>query len=189
MNIYDPYPQEVECGGWVYRLNLAYDRVLRAIDAQEIDELTDEDRLALQCELLLADGEKVPDSAEEQAALVAAVFSLFPKKKKTAHSERVLDLHQDAAMIRSAFFRMGIDLTRQKIHFFQFLELLADIPQDTALARVIDIRQRPLPKPTKYNGEEIARLQKAKADVALEISDEERRDQFMNSLKRLNLWG
>ena len=84
MNIYDPYPQEVECGGWVYRLNLAYDRVLRAIDAQEIDELTDEDRLALQCELLLADGEKVPDSAEEQAALVAAVFSLFPKKKKTA---------------------------------------------------------------------------------------------------------
>jgi hypothetical protein len=86
-------------------------------------------------------------------------------------------------MIRTAFFRIGIDLLKDKIHFSQFMELLSDLPRDTALMRVVDIRQRPLPKPNKHNGEQIAALREAKAKVAIKYSEEETRRRFADSLK------
>jgi hypothetical protein len=49
--------------------------------------------------------------------------------------------------------------------------------------RTIDIRQRPIPKPTKHNAEQIAALQKAKARVAIRMSEDERRARFAESLK------
>jgi hypothetical protein len=50
--------------------------------------------------------------------------------------------------------------------------------------RTIDIRQRPIPKPTKHNAEQIAALQKAKARVAIRMSEEERRSSFAEKLKQ-----
>lgn len=185
MNIYDPYPDRVEADGKEYKLNLAYDRVLMVIDAQDDPTLTDEDRIELQARLLLADARQCPKTTAAQAQLVAAVFALFPRSEKT--TERYIDFHQDAAMIRSAFFRIGVDLTREHPHFLQFLELLADLPSDTALMRTVEIRQRPIPKPTKHNGEQIAALQEAKARVALKVSDEERRARFAASLKQSSI--
>ena len=77
----------------------------------------------------------------------------------------------------------GIDLTRDPLHICQFLELLADLPQDTALMRTIDIRRRPIPKLTKDNAEQVAELQRLKAKVAIRYSEDERRQQFAQSLK------
>lgn len=181
MNIYDPYPTEVEYDGRSYRLNLAYDRVLMALDAQDDSQMTTEDRLEAQCVLLLAQGKDLPKTAEARAGLLKAIFDMFPDGD--SNGEKHIDFHQDAAMIRSAFFRIGVDLLKDKIHIFQFLELLADLPSDTALMRTVDIRQRPIPKPTKNNAEQIAQLQKAKARVAIRMSEEERRERFAESLK------
>ena len=119
MNIYDQYPDSVEVDGRVYYIDLSYDRVLRVIDAQDDAALTDADRIDYQARLLIADGSRVPRGVEEQARFLRAVFELFPKPEHTS-TERYIDFHQDAAMIRSGFFRIGIDLTKQKIHFFQF---------------------------------------------------------------------
>lgn len=184
MNIYDPYPDTIETeSGRVYRVNLAYDRVLKCLDTDANEPgLTRADRLAVKCAWLLDESERLPDDPEEQVQIVNAVFDLFPKGESSG--ERFLDFHQDAAKIRSAFFRIGVDLTKQKIHFFQFLELLADLPKDTALMRTIEIRQRPIPQATKDNAEQIAALLKAKERVALKISEEERRAHFMESLKK-----
>jgi hypothetical protein len=184
MNIYDPYPDRIETqSGHVYRVNLAYDRVLKCLDTDENEPgLTIGDRLIVKCAWLLDEKERIPDDPAEQAQIVNAVFDLLPKGENTG--ERYLDFHQDAAMIRSAFFRIGVDLTKQKIHFFQFLELLADLPKDTALMRTIEIRQRPIPNATKDNAEQIAALLKAKERVALKVSEEERRHHFMESLKK-----
>lgn len=90
-------------------------------------------------------------------------------------------------MIRTAFFRIGVDLLKEKIHFFQFLELLSDLPSDTALMRTVEIRQKPIPKPTKDNAEQIAALQRAKAKVAIKMSEDERRKRFIESLKNSNV--
>lgn len=181
-SIYDPYPDRVEVDGNEYLLDLAYDNVLKAIDIYGDDNLTRSDRVEVMCAFLLAYPDKdTPATHEGRVRLLNAIFDLFPKSEET--HEKTIDFHQDAAMIRSAFFRIGIDLLIDRIHFFQFLELLADLPKDTALMRTIDIRTRPVPKPTKDNREQIAELMRLKAKVAIKMSDDDRRKQFMESLK------
>lgn len=188
MNIYDPYPEEINHHGKTIRLNLSYDRVLRAIDAQSDALLLPADRIRLQCEMLLRRPKDAPKSTKEQAELLREIFDLFPKEeKRTENPERHIDLHQDAGMIRSAFFRIGIDLQRDHIHFFRFLELLKDLPADTALMRTIEIRMKPVPKPDGHNQEQIAALMKAKAAVAIKMSEEEQRERFAQSLKNSSL--
>lgn len=182
MNIYDAYPEEIKIDGKPYALNMSFDRVLRVFDVQDMEELTAADKLEVQCALLLSDNEPLPRSRDIQAKIVKAAMDLLPKPEKKSN-ERYLDFHQDAAMIRSAFFRIGIDLTRDRPHILQFLELLADLPSDTALMRTVEIRAKPIPKATKHNAEQIARLQEAKARVAIKVSEEERRQRFADSLK------
>lgn len=182
MNIYDEYPSSVEVDGKSYSLNLAFDRVLRVIDIGEREDLTRADKLAAQCAWLLDESEALPPDAKTQSAIISAAFDLFPKSENPT-GERYIDFKQDAAMIRSAFFRLGIDLQRDHIHIFRFLELIADLPSDTALMRTVEIRQKPLPKPNKHNAEQIAALRKAKDRCAIKYSEEERRDRFMQSLK------
>lgn len=182
MNVYDPFPDYVELDGRGYWLNMAFDRVLRALDVQDMPELMPADKIELQAKLLLRDENDCPASTQDQARLVAAALDLLPKSEHESR-ERYIDLHQDAAMIRSAFFRIGVDLARDHIHIQQFLELLADLPRDTALMRTVEIRAKPIPKPTKHNAEEIAALQAAKARVAIRISEEERMARFAESLR------
>ena len=188
MNIYDPYPEEVELDGKIYPLNLSYDRVLMMLDIQDDKSLTTADKLETQCVLILENGYKdLPRTIDGRQRLLKAVLDLFPKKGDGKAKEKYIDFHQDAAMIRTAFFRIGVDLLKDKIHIFQFLELLADLPSDTALMRTVEIRQRPIPKPTKHNGEQIAALQKAKERVAIKMSEEERRELFAQSLKKASI--
>ena len=187
MNIYDKYPEQVEANGQIYELDLVYDHVLRAIDAEDMHELTAQDRLELQCAFLLKNRRDVPKTTEERAALLKAVFDLFRSNgDEKPPAERYIDFHQDAALIRSAFFRMGVDLQRDRIHFCRFMELLADIPTDTALYRIMEIRQRPIPEPTKHNAKQIAELQKAKARVAIKYSEEDRKRMFAENLKTIS---
>ena len=184
MNIYDAYPDKVSVDGKTYKLNLAYDRVLMALDLQEDNALTPADRLETQCALLV-DGYKLGSkSAEEQQRILCAIFDLFPKPDPEEKAgERFIDFHQDAKIIRSAFFRIGVDLLKDKIHFLQFLELLADLPKDTALMRVVDIRAKPIPAPTEHNREYIKALTEAKARVAIRYSEQEAQERFMQALK------
>lgn len=184
MNVFDPYPTEVELHGRTYALNLAYDRVLQVMDIQQDPSLTDEDKQEVQCALL---ADPVPADPRRRAELLAAIFELFPRDEDAEPGERLIDFHQDAAMIRSAFFRIGVDLTKQKIHYMQFLELLCDLPSDTALMRTIELRQKPVPAVTPQNREYVAQLQKAKARVAIKMSDEERTAAFAAALKKSSL--
>ena len=186
MNVYDKYPDKVQVDGKTYDLDLAWCNVLRAIDAEDDSELLAVDRLGLQCALLLRRGHRdVPETPAARVALLTAIFSLFKRDDEEKTTERYIDFHQDAALIRSAFFRMGVDLQTDRMHFCRFMELLADIPTDTALYRVMEIRQRPLPQPTKNNARQIAELQKAKARVAIRYSEEDRRRMFAEGLKNI----
>lgn len=183
MKLYEQFPDRVTLpNGHEYRLDLDFKTVLRALDLQTEEGWTALEKEELQCRLLLADPQDCPDGVLERAQLLDAIYDLFPKPEQEGQ-ERYLDFQQDAGKIRSGFFRLGIDLTTARMHFFQFLELLADLPEDSALMRTVEIRQRPLPKPNKTNAEQIAALQKAKARVALKISDEERRRTFARALK------
>ena len=186
IKLYEDYPNEIELDGKTVRLDLAYDRVLRALDLQDETALTPEDRLELQCALLLAEGEKVPQDMQRQAELLIAIFELFPKNERESR-ERFLDFTQDAGMIRSAFYRIGVDLIKDRPHFLKFLELLADLPSDTALMRTVQIRQMPLPQLTDKNKDQYLRIVEAKQRCAIKLSEEERRGKFARALKNSSM--
>lgn len=183
MNIYDKYPEAVTVDGEAYDLHTGYDRWLMALDAQDDTVLMPDDRTALQCRLLC---KNPPRGLDKQARVVEAAFSILPTPEPSG-GPRVIDMHQDAAMIRSAFFRIGIDLTVQKIHILQFLELLADLPSDTALMRTVELRMQPIPKATPHNGDYIAALMAAKARVAIKVPQEEQQALFARQLKQSTL--
>lgn len=179
-NIFDPYPDNVTVNGKTYAIDLSFDNVLLAVDAAADPLLTQEDKVDAQAQLLIVNP---PKNLQAAAEVLTAIFALFPKSKEQS-SRRYMDFHQDAALIRSGFMRAyKMDLTRERPHFFQFMELLADLPRDTAFVRTVELRQRPLPEPNGKNAKEIAALQAAKRKVALEFSAEERERMFADSLK------
>lgn len=181
--LWEDYPEAIELDGETYALRLDFRSVLRALELTEDENWTARERAELQLGLLLEDPAQVPEGFAERLRLLGAIFSIFPRQTADEQREKHMDFVQDAGLIRSAFFRMGVDLTRENIHFFKFLELLGDVPEDTALARTIQIRAKPIPAANGHNQEEIAALLKAKQRVALEITEEERRRHFAASLK------
>ena len=89
-------------------------------------------------------------------------------------------------MIRAAFRQAyGIDLYRDRLHWIEFTELLNALPDDTRYTYVVGIRARPMPPATKWNAEERTWLMKAKADVALFASEEEREANYQRDVANI----
>ena len=65
------------------------------------------------------------------------------------------------------------------------MELLNAIPEGSRYSEVIGIRVRPMPAPTKYNADEREWLSKAKAQVALHMSDEEQRTKYQKDVANI----
>lgn len=185
MTVYEPYPDRVTVNGREILLDLSYDRVLMAFDILGMYELTTLDRFETVCRILIRSPEDIPQDLSGMAIVLSEILKLFPSNAEQA--DKTIDFHQDAALIRSAFFRIGIDLTKEKINIFQFLELLGDLPKDTALMRVIDIRTRPIPKVTEENRDQVAELQRLKQKFAIRLSDEERLRNFAKSLRKSSI--
>jgi len=66
--------------------------------------------------------------------------------------EKNFDFFVDAGLIYSSFMQAyNIDLRSETLHWWLFVQLLEDLPDDAALKKVIHIRQE---KPKKENGRE-----------------------------------
>lgn len=189
MSLCSPYPDRVQVDGKTYELDLSLRNVLNAMEVPQTEGITPEDAVQVQCAWLFQDPKRVPTDPALCARILEAVYALFPKPKEE-HQEKYIDFEQDAALIRSGFMRLGIDLTREDIHFLQFLELLADLPSDTALMRTVQLRQATVPEITQHNKEQVARLLEAKQRVALKLTEEERRARFERQLMQNRIfWG
>ena len=170
MKLYEQLPNHIKFGGRKIRLNLDFRNVLRMIDILVQDDLTDEARewLAMRCVC-----------RHPVRGMLPAVKKLLFPEMVDKNKERIMDFAQDADLIRAAFQQAyGIDLFREKMHWFRFSCLLACIPEGTRYSDVLGIRARPIPEATKYNSEEINWLIQAKSKVRLEISEKEQQDKY-----------
>ena len=158
--LYESYPDRIVYGGKRYRLDLSWDNVLRTIDVFSDPKISDEIQLETALDNLVIRRHPVAGK------LLDAIFMLiFPKN---SGGEQVIDFKQDADLIAAGFRQAyGIDLKKNHMHWCEFMALLKGLPKSTRMAEVIDIRQRPIPQPTKYNAEERAALIRAKASVAI----------------------
>lgn len=179
-----PYPEHITLATLRVPVKLAFWRILLALRINNDGGMTADDKISIISRIFAPWSCLLPFFV--RALVVKKVFSLlFDTEKQTPEDVRCMDLEQDAGLIKAAFLQAyHIDLERSSMHWMKFQELLNAIPENTTFAKIVELRRRPLPKPTKYNQDEIAALQKAKAAVALDIPEEERRRAFMGSLKR-----
>ena len=179
MKLQDSLPQGVTVDGRFYKLDFDFRNVLRMMEELDRDDVMPEARQynALKC--LMKHPRKVPQILE---AVRALLFSEKPKKD----AQKVTDFEQDAGMIRAAFRQAyGIDLYRDKLHWIEFSELLNAIPEGSRYMEVIGIRARPIPSPTKWNAEERKWLIRAKADVAIHLSEKEQEQRYSQDVGKL----
>jgi len=181
MKLQDRLPDSVTVGRRRYKLNLDFRNVLRMMDTLSRDDLTFEAReyIALKCIR-----RRAPKNAQE--VMMAVRTLLFPETKQSAAKEKLTDFVQDADLIRAAFLQAyGINLWRDRLHWFEFSSLLHGLPEGSRYSEVIGIRARPMPKPTKYNAEERQWLAKAKAEYAVRMTDREQEQSLKDGLRRV----
>ena len=178
MTLYENLPEQIEFHGKRYRLTLWFDHVLAALDILRDQTMLETDRIDTALSFLVRGKYPV------DAGLLNAVFDMLSRKKdKTAKNS--FDFEQYSALIYAAFWQAyGIDLHEMcgKLHWLDFSALLAGLPENTRFSQVVEIRCRPLPKPTKYNAEEIAQLRRKKAEFALRVSPEDAERALQKSL-------
>lgn len=96
-------------------------------------------------------------------------------------SQRLFDFNADHGRIYAAFLQVyNIDLTNVYLHWWHFLELLENLPNNTKLSSVIEIRGKEIPKKgdNKYKAElrRLKRLYSINPD-----EDKKSREQKMDS--------
>ena len=161
MRLYDDYPDSIEYRGKIYRLNLSFKSVLASVDVFSDPSISDLIQIETALDNLVLDRHPVDPK------LLGAIFTLiFPKEKRK--EEPVIDFKQDAAYILATFRQAyGIDLKKEDIHWCMFSDYLKGLPKGTKLREIIEIRQMPIPEPTKYNAKERAAIIRAKSEVAI----------------------
>lgn len=179
MTLYTPLPASVEYRGREYPLNASFDRVLESmafVKRKDFSEAEKEEYITF----LLFGYDVDPDWELVNAALSILCPPAGGSGVKT------FDWEQDAAVIYASFLQTyGINLfeMRGKLHWTAFLALLQNLPADSAFGRLIAIRTSPIPKPTKYNHEQVQALLKAKAAHRLRMTEDERKAQFNAGLQ------
>lgn len=179
MKLQDTLPNGVTVDGRFYKLDFDFRNVLRMMDELDRDDVMPEARSynALKC--LTNRPKNVPKVLE---AVKGLLFQEKPKKD----AQKVTDFVQDAGMIRAAFRQAyGIDLYRDRLHWIEFSELLNAIPEGSRYAEVVGIRVRPMPAPTKWNAQEREWLLKAKADVAIHLSEKEQAKKYQEDVAKV----
>lgn len=175
LKLHERLPDEITVDGKQYALDLDFRNVLRMTEIMQRDDLLAEARnyLSLRCIM-----PKIPNNtAEAMKAINNLLFPTKDGKKSEDKGQKVTDYDQDADMIRAAFMQSyGINLWREKLHWFEFTALLANLPEGSRYTDVVNIRLRPLPEPTRYNAKERQWLIDAKARYAIQMTEKEQED-------------
>lgn len=179
MKLQDRLPEGVTVDGKFYKMDFDFRNVFRMIEILDRDDMLPEAKAykALCCLC------KRPKNAEKVLGAVKALLFKAPRKKG---GQRVTDFIQDAGLIRAAFRQAyGIDLYRDRLHWIEFTELMNALPEGSRYAEVVGIRARPMPEPTQWNKKEREWLMQAKADVALELSEDEIAEEYKRGVANL----
>lgn len=179
MKLQDRLPDGVTVDGRFYRLDFDFRNVLHMMDELTREDVMPEAREynALRC---------LTRRPRNVSKVLAAVRELLFERPPKRDGPRITDFVQDAGMIRAAFRQAyGIDLYRDHLHWLEFRELLNAIPEGSRYSEVVGIRARPMPPATKWNAEERSWLLKAKADVALHLTDEEQAQKYSEDVGKV----
>ena len=169
------------------KLGLAYDNVLKCYELFEEEIFSDTEKINLILKLLVEDFSAIKNfDYPQKNKLIKQIFDEFINlntNKSQENTEKIFDFKEDAIYIYSSFLMdYNIDLIQHqgKLHWWKFISLFTGLSKHTKMANIIDIRTRKIPKPTKYNTEEIKALRIMKQQYALESNKEDLNDGLKN---------
>ena len=168
MKLFEKPPQGVTVGGKFYRCDFDFRNVLKMLDVMQREDIypTARDYLCVKCVCR----KRIKDTR----AVYLAICDLLFEKTPDSGGEKLTSFEQDAGLIRAAFRQVyRIDLVRDNLSWFEFTELLHNLPEGNKYSDVLGIRARPMPAPTKYNVKEREWLSDAKRRFALHLTDAE----------------
>jgi len=180
-NLSEKLETRLEIDDREYEVDMSFDNVMLFLDVVEDPSLTDVERVYYGIYTLL--GTELNLEMDDQVKVFEALVEHFvhggDKREATvdlegnvmpeAETQPTYDLKHDAQYIYSSFRQAyGINLFEEqgRLDWREFKALLRDLPDDTKLKQVIDIRVRPYPK-GKGMSEERRRLKELKRHYAL----------------------
>ena len=160
------YPEYAEIDGKEYKIDTNFNVALKCFEILDDDEIDDYERVFAIIYLLF---DFIPEDND-------LLIKLFDKAKiylqcgKTLEEQiknkKDMDFVQDRGLINCSFMSdYKIDLSKENIHFWQFIELIEGLTENCALNRVREIRNYDLSeeKDTKRR----RRIEEAKRALAL----------------------
>ncbi|QKS71658.1 hypothetical protein FLK61_34090 [Paenalkalicoccus suaedae] len=153
------FDDELELDGVTYKLDLAFDNVLRIFELFGDEEFHPIERIALACELFIGENQldlETKDKVVYHVFLDFLDIDIREKSDPNVNTEKFYDLYEDAERIYASFIKeYDIDLFEQhgKLHFIKFRALLS-MAIDRDFKEVVGIRAQKVPAPTKYNKED-----------------------------------
>ena len=171
-----------------YKLDLSFSNVLRYMDlCENKDGLTDDDIIDISFEWFVGTKKVTQDTKIE---ILNEIFSEYinpPRRKLKNNSinQAVVDFNIDSGYIYASFMQAyGIDLyDNPELHWCKFIALFEGLPEDCIIKQIMHIRAQEIPKPTKYNAEEIQRITELKTLYALPSATDE--SSLLSSLDKL----
>ena len=163
-----PVTDKVQESKKCWRFTLTVERMLSALEMLDREDLLPEVKTREAARLLVRG--RVDEKDAAKALKIAFELIQKDESKHPSSGPQVISFTQDWGYIKAAFLQAyGIDLIKEarRMHWCNFIDLLRAVPDSTRLAKIVEIRATPLPKPTKYNAEERARLSKLKAQYAI----------------------
>lgn len=182
MKLFDRLPDRITVGKRVFKCNFDFRNVLKMLEIMQRDDIyvTARDYHCVKC--VIRRKMSLKTAAEAYKVLCDLLF----EKRPESDEKRLTSFEQDAPLIRAAFRQVyGIDLFRDKLTWFEFTELLQNLPEGNRYEDVIGIRARPLPAPTKYNAKEREWLMQAKQQVALHLTDAEQEKKYDSDVGKI----
>ena len=170
IRLYERIPDGVTVDGKFIPCDFDFRNVLKMLDIMQREDVypSARDFLCVKCVA------KHPRKIKNPSAAYKAIGDLLFEKTPDSGGERITSFEQDAPLIRAAFRQVyNIDLFRDRLTWFEFTELLHNLPEGNKYSDVLGIRARPLPAPTKYNQKEREWLLNAKQRFKIHLTEAE----------------
>jgi len=138
--MYIDYPEYAEINGKQYKIDTDFNVALKCFEIVEDDTITDYER-AIAIVYLLFDF--IPEDKDLNLFLQKASLFLQCGKDEIEQksNKKDMDFVQDKNYINASFMSdYKIDLSKEKMHFWQFISLIEGLTENSALNRLRDFR-------------------------------------------------
>lgn len=176
--LYDRLPEGVTVGKRFFKCDFDFRNVLKMLDLMQREDLefSARDYHCVRC--VYPHRMTLKTASALYVELCKVLFEQPPENAKES-GKKLTSFEQDAPLIRAAFRQVyNIDLFRDRLTWFEFMELFQGLPDGNRFEDVVNIRARPLPAPNKYNTKERQALMEAKAKVAIHLTEQEQAKKY-----------